>query len=181
MARLRYLDPEDLAEADRDLLTRRNNLFRALVNSPDALRHFRFGHWIRFESTVDPRLREMAILQVGHAARQPYEWSHHIRVGREFGVTEDDVRAIMADSAGEESTLSPLERAVLAAARQMERDGRIDEATFATLNEGLGADQVVQLVLAIAHYCGVVRILTALEIDVEPEYQTYLEQFPLPG
>ena len=66
-ARLPYLNADDVAEEDRDLLARNINLARELVHSPKALRNFsRLGMWIRRESTLDARLRELAILQVGY-------------------------------------------------------------------------------------------------------------------
>jgi hypothetical protein len=34
--------------------------------------------------------------------------------------------------------------------------------------------------MTVAFYNGVVRLLNTLQIDVEPEYQQYLEQHPLP-
>ena len=40
MARVPYLDAEDLPEQHRDLLKRKINLHRALVNSPDGARAF---------------------------------------------------------------------------------------------------------------------------------------------
>src|SRR5690606_11222739 len=65
VARLPYLDREDLPEEHRPLLDRPINLFRGLAHNPDVLRWMEgIGRWIRFESRVDPRLREMAILQV---------------------------------------------------------------------------------------------------------------------
>ena len=181
MARLPFRDAEDLAEADRELLARPINLYRVLVNSHEGLRHFRpLGRWIRHGSTIDSRLREMAILQVGYVARAAYEWSHHIKIGRDFGVTDDDVRAIIAESEGRDSGLPDLDRAVLRAAREMTRDLRASDETFATLKRAFNHDELVQLLLVIAHYNAVVRILETLEIDVEPEYQPYLDQFPLP-
>jgi hypothetical protein len=33
----------------------------------------------------------------------------------------------------------------------------------------------------IAFYNAVVRVLGTLQIDVEPEYQTYLDRYPLPA
>ena len=54
------------------------------------------------------------------------------------------------------------------------------EQTFAALREKLGAERVTDLVLVIAFYNAVVRVLATLDIDVEDEYQPYLEQFPLP-
>ena len=46
---------------------------------------------------------------------------------------------------------------------------------------GHGREQVIDLSLTIAFYCGVVRLLATLQIDVEPEYQPYLDEFPLPN
>jgi alkylhydroperoxidase family enzyme len=182
MARVRYLDPEDLAEEDRELLKRPISLHRALANSTGGARAFGgLGTWIRFKSKLDPRLRELAILQVGWIARSPYEWSHHIKIGQDFGVTEDDVRALIADSAGEATDLSDLDRLVLAAARQMAEDGAIEEDTFVLLTRHLSEELMVELVLVIGFYCGVVRVLGSLEIDVEPDYQPYLDAFPLPA
>ena len=182
MARVPYLNPEDLSEADRDLLSRRINLARALANSPDALRNFsRLGAWIRHGSRLDGRLRELAILQVGYLTRSPYEFSHHLKIGRDFGVSDDDVRAIAAETTGQPSGLPPLDRAVLRAAREMTEQLAISEGTYQNLEAELAREQLVDLVMTIAFYNAVVRVLASLEIDVEPEYQALLEEFPLPG
>jgi alkylhydroperoxidase family enzyme len=101
MARVPYLEKTDLSAENQDLLKRRINLFQALVNSPNAARAFGgLGTFIRFGSKLDPRLRELAILQVGWLARSPYEWSHHVKLGHDFGVSDDDIRALIDDTAG---------------------------------------------------------------------------------
>ena len=71
-------------------------------------------------------------------------------------------------------------RAVLKAARQMAADKPVDDGTFALLRSELGDEHLTDLVVTIAFYCGVVRLLATLGIDVEPEYAGYLEEFPLP-
>ena len=78
--------------------------------------------YIRHKSKLDPRLRELAILQVGYLANSPYEYSHHVKIGREFGVSDDDIRAIGEETAGRPSKLDPLAKAVLRAAREMTQD-----------------------------------------------------------
>ena len=40
--------------------------------------------------------------------------------------------------------------------------------TFAFLKKELGTGRTVDLVLVVAFYCGVVRLLETLEVDVEP-------------
>ena len=181
MARVPYLERGDLAPEHQDLLARNINLFRALVHSPNAARSFHgVGRFIRFESRLDPRLREMAILQVGYLARSPYEYSHHVKIGRDFGVSDDDIRAIAVETEGRPSKLDALSRTVLRAAREMTRDLAMSDDTFAALERELGRAHVIDLALAIAFYNGVVRLLGTLQIDVEPEYQQYLAEHPLP-
>lgn len=182
MARIPYLSRDDLAPEDKQLLARDINLMKALVNSPGGARAFgQLGNYIRHESKVDPRLREMAILQVGYLAHSRYEFSHHVKIGRDFGVTDDDVHAIRAETRGKGSNLPMLDRAVLLAAREMTNDGKISSETFAVLKQSMDAEAITDLVITIAFYCGVVRLLESLKIDVEPEYQQYLDEFPLPN
>jgi alkylhydroperoxidase family enzyme len=181
MARVPYLEVADLAPEDQDLLKRPIWLTKALVNSPKAARAFHtVGNYIRFGSKLDERLRELAILQVGWLARSPYEWSHHVKLGLGFGVSEADIHGLIDDTAGKATNLDALTRLVLLAAREMTNDGAMSDATFAKLQAELGNEQVVDLTLTIAFYNGVVRVLGTLAIDVEPEYAPYLEKFPLP-
>jgi alkylhydroperoxidase family enzyme len=181
MARVPYLEKSDLAEADQDLLNRPIALFKALVNSPKAARAFSgVGGFIRYGSKLDARLRELAILQVGWLARSPYERSHHVKIGHDFGVSDADIQALIDDTAGKVTSLDVLSLTVLKAAREVTIDGAMAEATFAALQAALGNEQVVDLTLTIAFYCAVVRVLATLLIDVEPDYMAYLERWPLP-
>lgn len=181
MARVPYLDKADLAAENQDLLARGINLLRALVHSPNAARAFgTLGNFIRFKSRLDPRLRELAILQVGYLTRSPYEYSHHVKLGREFGVSEDDLRAIADETAGRATNLDPLARTVLRAAREMTLDLAVSDATFAALRQSLDNERLIDLVITIGFYNGVVRVLATLGIDVEDDYRHYLDEFPLP-
>ena len=181
-ARVPYLNQEDLSEENKDLLKRPIWLTRALVNSPDTARAFHvLGNHIRYGMKLDMRLRELAILQVGWLARSPFEWSHHVKLGMDFGVTKEDIEGLIAESAGKSSNLGPLEKKILLAAREMTDNVEMPEALFKELQAELGNEQMVDLVVAIATYCAVVRILASLHIEVEPEYQPYLDMFPLPA
>lgn len=181
MARVPYLDLKDLPPEHQDLLARRANIYRALAHSPNGLRAFStLGGFIRFKSKLDPRLRELAILMVGYLARAPYEWSHHIEIGKKFGVSDGDIRALMGEAEGRPSPLEPLAKAVLKAAREMTEDLAISDVTFAELRTGLDNECIVDLSLTIGFYNGVVRVLASLDIDVEDSYKAYLDQFPLP-
>jgi alkylhydroperoxidase family enzyme len=87
----------------------------------------------------------------------------------------------MAEPAGKPSTLEPLARAILRGAREMVRELAMSEATFAEIKKELSDEQMVDLVLTIAFYCAVVRVLATMEIDNEPYYKEVLKQYPIPG
>ncbi len=179
MARVPYLDQSDLPAEHQDLLARNINLFRAMVHSPNGARAFHgLGEFIRHKSRLDPRLRELAILQVGYLTESVYEYTHHIKIGRDFGVSGDDIRAIAAETAGRPTALEPLAKTVLRAAREMTQGLAITDGTFAALEQSLDYERLTDLVLTIAFYNGVVRFLGTMQIDNEPEYQRFLAEFP---
>jgi len=129
---------------------------------------------------MDARLREMAILQVGWLAKSSYEWSHHVKIGYDFGVSEDDINNLIAETDGLDTGLAIIDKTVLRAAREMTLDGKVANETFAVLAENFSREHLVDLLVTMAFYNAVVRFLASMEMDVEEGYQPYLDQFPLP-
>ena len=100
--------------------------------------------------------------------------------GQEFGVTEDDVPDLIAEIEGKPNKLDARAKAVLKAAGEMTSALAVSDATFAELKKGFDNERLTDLVINMAFYNAVVRYLGTLQIDVEPEYQPYLDKFPLP-
>jgi len=181
MARLPYLEKSQLPAEHQDLMKRDIALYKHLAHSPGALRAFQgLGSYIRFGSPLDGRLRELAILQVGYLARSAYEWSHHIKIAHDFGVSDADIAALIDETEGRPATLDALTRLVLKGAREVTSAGKMAAETFAALQTHIPNEQLVDLIVSIAFYNAVVRVLASLDIDVEPDYQRYLERWPLP-
>ena len=179
MARLPYLEPNELAPEDRELLDRNLNLYKILAHSPAGARSFAApAMYVRHQSLLDPRLRELAIIQIGYQSRIRYEYAHHIEIGRDVGLSDDDIRAIAADSAGKPTHLGSVERAVLAAARELGEKPALSNAVFAELKRELNASCIVDLIISICTYCGVVRLLGAFEIELEADYEKLVDEFP---
>lgn len=181
MARLPYLSDEEVAKLALSDHAKSIHLFRILGHSPGMAQAFHgVGNYIRWDSKMDPRLRELAILQVGYLARAPYEWSHHIKIGYGFGVTDEDIAGVIAETEGKESSLEPVAKAVCRAAREMTRDYRVSDATYAALTEAMETEPLLDLLVTIGFYNCVVRVLASTDMDVEESYQPYLDKFPLP-
>ncbi|MGC2199014.1 MAG: carboxymuconolactone decarboxylase family protein [Stellaceae bacterium] len=181
MARLPYLDRSDLLPEHQDLLARNLNLYRVLAHSPRAARALNtLARYIRDGSRLDPRLRELAILQVSYLTRSAWGFSHHIRISREVHISDEEIRAIADETAGRPTKFEPLAKAVLRAAREMTTGISASEDTFAELREHLDSERLTDLMVTISFYNGLVRLLETMQVDVEEDYLPYLSEFRLP-
>jgi alkylhydroperoxidase family enzyme len=180
MARVPYVPVDEIDPTHVDLIGRPINLGQALVNSSEGYRnHHMLGAWIRSGSTIDPWLRELLILQVGYLTKSPYEFSHHVKISAGFGVTDEDIRDLIRFDSGQANALSEAAREALTAVRELTLDADVSDETWARLAARYPNDQLVEILLVVGYYNHVIRLLSALRIDVEPEYLPYLEKFPL--
>ena len=63
--------------------------FQALITSPElCARVEQLGVFVRFECSVPMRLRELAILCVGHHWKAAYEWFAHAPIAEKQGVPQ---------------------------------------------------------------------------------------------
>lgn len=170
MARLPYPDPNTLSSEARDLLLRLKSvhLFEMVAHAEPALRPFvQLGSALLFKGRLDPRLRELAILRVGHLAQAPYEVFQHESIARDVGVDAARIEGVHAGSAAPVFDLG--ERTVLQYTEELVRDVRPADATFAALRALLGAREIVELTLTVGYYLMVSRVLEALQVDPEGE------------
>jgi len=145
------------------------NLYRILANKPAALSAFLgMSRYVRDESGLSPRLRELAILATAHAIEQPYEIAHHRPIAIELGI-----RAEMVDALGDPViTLDdPLEQAVVDYAREVAATRKVSDATFECLRRLMNTSTIVDLVVIVAWYHLCAAILGPLQVGIEPELQ----------
>src|ERR1700746_3744041 len=153
MARLPYLDKSDLLPEHQDLLARNLNLYRVLAHSPRAARSLNtLARYLRDGRRLDPRLRELAILQVSYLTRSAWGYSHHVRIGREVGLSDDDIRAVADEPAGRATKLDATAKTVLRAAREMTTELSVSDKTFAALRPELDDERLADLVVTISFY-----------------------------
>lgn len=179
MAIVPYLDLSEIDERHHHLLERPIHLFRALVNAPEGFTRFQaFAEWIRWDAAFDPRLRELAILAVGYLAGDAYEWSHHVRLAPQFGVTDSDIRGLIDLVEGRPTALDETAVLVLTVTAQLFRTRSIDDELTARLASTFSDRDLTEFIMIVAFYAMVVTLLGGLRIDVEPDYLPDLERFP---
>jgi alkylhydroperoxidase family enzyme len=176
MARVKYLQRSD-AQADQALFDRLErerkvptaNIFRALANAPQILDQFiSYANALR-GSELSPKLRELAILTVGHCTSSEYEIAHHQSHGLKAGLSAERLGAVPAFE--NSSLFDEEERAVMALARESTLHVDVSEATWRKVAAFLSERQLVELVVTIAWYNSGVRIMGALAIELEEGYR----------
>jgi AhpD family alkylhydroperoxidase len=169
VARLPYPDPENSTEEVQAALAAVPplNIFRMLSHADTAFVPFlRFGGAILSRLKLDPKLRELAILQVAATTDARYEWVQHVSIARQVGVTKEQIAAVEAGHPNDPS-LDESERAVLSFAREVVEVPRVSDATFASVREHLSPQEIVELVLTAGNYLMLARVMTTFELEID--------------
>jgi 4-carboxymuconolactone decarboxylase len=170
VARIPYPDPDSAPESVREALAAVPplNIFRMLAHAETALRPFlRFGGTILGRLELDPKLRELAILQVAANAEARYEWVQHVAIGRQVGVSDEQIAAVERGEVQTSPALNELERAVLAFAAEVVAGPRVSDATFAAVSQSLSPREIVELMLTVGNYLMLARVMTTLELEID--------------
>lgn len=114
---------------------------------------------------LDPRLRELAILQVAHDESCDYERVQHEAIARRLGVDEGTIRSL-ADGAPR-GALPPPTVAALCVAREVLRDGAASPTAIGDLIARVGERQAVELVLVVGQYIALARLLKTFAVPVD--------------
>jgi alkylhydroperoxidase family enzyme len=118
------------------------------------------------KSTLEPQVRELAILRVAWKCEANYEWMQHARIGRHAGLTTEQLYAI-PDGPGA-TVWSPLERSLLTAADEIVDERRIRAGTWAALSEHLDAPQLLELCFVIGSYLCFAAVTNSVGLAADP-------------
>jgi 4-carboxymuconolactone decarboxylase len=181
MARLAYIMESEGTSADLrsiydEIIRLRGgvlNLYRILANQPPALRAFMsMSRYVRDESSLQPQLRELAILVTAYGLNVEYERVHHLTAARKVGVPEPKLRDIATWRTSD--TYTPVERAVMAYADQVAHSRHVDDPTVDDLLGYLSPQGVVDLAITVAwyHFCAALIVPLGVEMEEAPPGRT---------
>jgi 4-carboxymuconolactone decarboxylase len=136
------------------------NIFKLLANAETVFApYMRYGLALLRDTTVDPVVREQAILRV--AALTPgaeYEWVQHEAIGRAVGMTDAQVEACRSGDS---------EDLVLRFTEEVLHDASPSDATFAEMTERFSAQEIIELLLIIGQYMGLARVMATARVDLD--------------
>lgn len=146
------------------------NIFSTLARHPALLRRWLvFGNHVLGKSTLPARERELAILRTGWLCRADYEWGHHVAIGREAGLSSDEIKRVTRGAS--DPGWPPWEAALLQAVDELLADSLISDATWKSLTQRYDEQQLMDLIFAVGQYKLVCMALNSLGVQLEEGYE----------
>jgi 4-carboxymuconolactone decarboxylase len=140
------------------------NIFTTLAHHPKLLKRWSaFGGALLYRGELDPREREILILRTGWRCDAEYEWTQHVAIGRETGLTDAEIQALR----DEEPALGESDLLLVRAADELHRSARISDPTWEQLAGRYSPAQLIELCMVVGQYHLVAFTLNSLGVELE--------------
>jgi len=125
--------------------------FNAWLRSPElADRLQKVGEYVRFNTSLDKRLNEMAIIMTAHYWGSQYEWYAHAPLAAKAGLDPETIAALGAGRKPDK--MKDDEAIVWEFNTQLRRDHGVDDAIYAKAVDKFGENGVMDLVAVNGYY-----------------------------
>jgi 4-carboxymuconolactone decarboxylase len=149
--------------------------FVPLLRSPEVMSRARaMGDYLRFKSSLPPRLSEFVILLTARRWTQQYEWSAHQPLAVQGGLRAEITKAI-ADGRRPDG-MAEDEEAVYALWDEVQRNQSVSDATYAKAIARVGEQGVIDVLGITGYYTMLAMVMntarTPLADGVKPPLPT---------
>lgn len=137
--------------------------FTAFLHSPEvASRAAHLGAYVRFEGSLDMRVRVLAAMTVAREYEAMYVWGAQTGGARRQNVPEATITAIRENNL---NGVAPEDAQIIEFTRTLLRQHRIPEAMFKAMQSRFGNDELVQLTSAIGYYAFLCMTVNVAEVE----------------
>ena len=133
-----------------------------LHSPPVAERVGHLGAYVRFEGSLDMRVRVLAAMTAAREFEAMYVWGAQTGGARRQGVPEATITAIRDNHS---RGVPPEDAQIIDFTRQLLRRHRVDDALFKAMQSRFGNDELVQLTTAIGYYTLLAMTVNACELE----------------
>jgi len=151
--------------------------FAAMLRSPEVmLRAKAMGDYVRFNSTIPPRLNELAIIITARVWVQNYEWQAHRKLAEKAGLKPEIAQAI-ADG-HRPSGMTGDEEIVYDFSMELHANKCISDRTYGRALERFGEQGIIDLTAANAYYTFNAMMMNVARTALPPDARAELSAFP---
>src|SRR5262244_2531029 len=137
--------------------------FSMFLHSPEiAGRVAHLGAYVRFEGSLDMRVRVLAAMTAAREFEAEYVWGAQTGGARRLGVPESTITAIREKHTRD---VPPEDAQIIEFTRQLLQKHRVDDATFKAMQARFGNDELVQLTGAIGYYALLAMTVNSCELE----------------
>jgi len=152
-----------------------NGPFNAWLRSPElADRLQKVGEYVRFNTSLDKRLNEMAIIITAQFWGSQYEWFAHAPLAAKAGLDPEIIAALGAGKKPEK--MKDDEAIVWDFTTQLRRDHGVDDVIYAKAVEKFGENGVMDLVAVNGYYDVVSMTLNVAHVAPPKDAQLPFKQ-----
>ena len=177
--RIAPLGPEQWTPQQREMITPQiradgsvPNLYATMIQHPRLYTpRMSFGSYLRTETSLPPKTRELLIMRTAFLIGAQYEWSHHIEYARAAGLTDGEIARIAAGP--DASGWSEEHKAVLRAVDELRREAFITDRTWGVLAKHYNTKQLIEIVFTVGGYTMTGLAINSFGIQVEPGYPSF--------
>lgn len=138
-----------------------------IMRSPELLNRLRnVSDYLRFDSSLPPRLSEFVILITAREWTQNYEWAAHHPLALQGGL-DPDIAAAVADGR-RPAGMAEDEEALYEFCTALHRDGRVSDATYAKALAVFGEQGIVDMTGLSGYYTLIAMMLNTARIPLQP-------------
>ena len=152
-----------------------------MMRSPElAYSAERFGEHVYYNSGLDKRVYELAVILLARQMTQQFEWRVHYPSALKAGVKQADVDAIAAGR--RPRTLEPDEAAAYDFIVELYKRNEVSDATYARVVDKLGERGVVEIVGLLGYYTTIADMMNVNRTPLNPGTAPMLKTLakPLP-
>jgi 4-carboxymuconolactone decarboxylase len=143
------------------------NISATLAHNTRVLKRFsQFGGTLLFRGALPVRERELVILRVGANCQSVYEFGQHTLIGRDAGITEEEITALTRRA--DAHPWSAEDRDLVALADELCADDCVSDATWARLASRWDDAALVELVVVAGFYRLVSGFLNSAGVQLDP-------------
>jgi alkylhydroperoxidase family enzyme len=144
------------------------NILGTFAHHPElAKAFFTFNGHVQLATSLTPRQRELLILRVAAVRTAPYEWAQHVLIGRDAGLTDEEISRVAAEP--DAPAWGEVEAALLRAVDDLLGDGVISDGTWTVLASELGAPQLLDVIFTIGAYETLAFMERSLGLDLDTD------------
>jgi 4-carboxymuconolactone decarboxylase len=145
--------------------------FVPLLRSPEVMSRARaMGDYLRFKSSLPPRLSEFVILLTARRWTQQYEWNAHLPLALQGGLKDEIVAAIAAGR--RPAAMAADEEAIYQLWDEVQRDQGASDATYANARDRIGEQGIIDVLGITGYYTTLAMVMnttrTPLPAGVKP-------------